>query len=192
VQLRDMKTGVLTQLDSGKASYQNLAWTEKGEAFSLIRAAENKGYKDKRCTVLAVTEVSTASPKMTVFDPANDAAFPKGMVIATSQTPSLSEDLGTVFFGIRTPRKEDSPTGRGFDKKADPTKGMLEMLAKAGEREKPDLVIWVELVPHRVFGDVAAVQPHLVAFDAGVGVLQVGDAGAQALHLRAGKHDAAL
>src|SRR5262245_42872547 len=144
VQLRDMKTGLLTQLDSGKASYQNLAWTEKGDAFSLLKASENKGYKDKRASVLACTDVATASPTVTVYDPAGDTAFPKGMVVSTSQTPRLADDLGMVFFGIREPRKDDAK-GRGLDKKMDPTKtNIVEMMAQAmgADREKADLVIW--------------------------------------------------
>ncbi len=142
VQLRDMKTGVLTQLDSGKATYQSLGWTEKGDAFALLKSTENKGYKDKRASVLVCTNLDSAAPGLTAYDPAGDTAFPKGMVISTAQAPRLSEDLSTVFFGVREPRKDDPPAAKGrggFDKKQqDPTKGT----PSAAKDEKPDLVIW--------------------------------------------------
>ena len=42
----------------------------------------------------------TASPTKIVYDPAEDDAFPAGMNIASSRTPSFSEDLGMLVFGI--------------------------------------------------------------------------------------------
>ena len=50
----------------------------------------------------------------------------------------------------------------------------------------------VELVGLDVFGDVAADQPDFAVLDAAVGVVQRQRAFAQALHLAADQHDAAL
>jgi dienelactone hydrolase len=146
VQLRNMKTGLLVQLDSGKASYQGLSWTEKGDAFSVLKGVEDKAYKDKFHTVLAFTNLTSPSPTQIVYDPAKDTSFPKGMTISSSRTPFLAEDLGAVFFGIHTPQKADpADAAKG---KLDPTKGMAAMvkaMAKAmgkDEDEKPDLILW--------------------------------------------------
>lgn len=140
VQLRDMKTGTLRQLDSGKATYQSLAWTEKGEAFSLLKGVEDKGLKDKRFSVLAYKLTAGTGPTPIAYDPATDSAFPKDMVITAGRTPTFSDDLTTVFFGIQVAKKADAPMmAKGADKKLDPSKGPA--LAK-GDTEKPDLVIW--------------------------------------------------
>jgi dienelactone hydrolase len=146
VQLRNMKTGLLVQLDSGKASYQGLTWTEKGDAFSVLKGALDKTYKDKLHSIVAYTDVSSPSPTAIVYDPAKDSSFPRGMTITSSRTPYFAEDLSAVFFGIHTPKKADQPD---FTKeKADPTKGkMARALGKGKAKEtdeddKPDLIIW--------------------------------------------------
>jgi dipeptidyl aminopeptidase/acylaminoacyl peptidase len=150
VQLRNMKTAALHQLDSGKASYQGLRWTEKGDAFSLLKGIEDKAFKDKLYSVLAFTNIGAAEPTRIAYDPARDSAFPKGMAISAARTPSLAEDLGALFFGIHEPRKADTPARTIA--KADPTKGKTDAPKGKGKRpalagakaseEKPDLVIW--------------------------------------------------
>jgi dipeptidyl aminopeptidase/acylaminoacyl peptidase len=145
VQLRNMKTGLLTQLDSGKASYQGLTWTEKGDGFSVLKGVEDKKYKDKLHSVLAYTDVTSPSPTAIVYDPAKDNSFPRGMTITSSRAPFFAEDLSAVFFGIHTPRKADQPDLT--KEKADPTKGKMSLArekgkAKATDEDKPDLIIW--------------------------------------------------
>jgi dipeptidyl aminopeptidase/acylaminoacyl peptidase len=144
VQLRNLKTGVLTQLDSGKATYQNLHWSEKGEAISVLKGTEDKAYKDKHHAALVFTNLSEMSPTMQVYDPGKDNTFPKGMAISNARTVVFSEDLGTIYFGIREQRKADSPMAKskGIEKKVDPTKGNSGDMRAKGEKEKPDLVIW--------------------------------------------------
>ncbi len=144
VQLRNMKTGMLTQLEIGKASYQGLKWTEKGDAFTVLKGVTDKGFKDKLYSILAYTNLSSASPVQVVYDPAKDASFPRDMSITSSRTPYLADDLGAVFFGIHTAKTTDlaDPT-KG---KLDPAKGKMALAraqAKGGNAgEKPDLIIW--------------------------------------------------
>src|SRR5262249_24569599 len=136
VQLRNMKTGLLTQLDSGKASYQGLPWTEKGDGFSVLKGVEAKKYKDKLHSVLAYADVTSPSPTAIVYDPAKDHSFPRGMTITSSRAPFLAEDLSAVFFGIHTPKKADQPDLT--EEKADPTKGKLALARGKGKARAKD------------------------------------------------------
>lgn len=144
VQLRDMKTGTLSVLDTtAKATYQSLVWTEKGDAFTVMVGKDDPSRRQKRYSVMAFTELGGATPAQVTFDPDKDASFPKGMAISTARTPTLSEDRGTLYFGIHTPPKA---AAGGLNlaallgaSKGDATKGK-GALSKPGD--KPDLVIW--------------------------------------------------
>jgi dienelactone hydrolase len=141
VQLRNMKSAVLHQLDSARAIYQGLVWSEKGEAFAVLKGVEDKQFKDKLYSVLAFRDLG-ASPVQLTYDPAKDNSFPKGMTISPARRPSFSEDLGAVFFGIHEAKKADDKTLA----KADPTKGKTKPAPEGKDAkdagEKPDLVIW--------------------------------------------------
>ena len=137
VQLRDMKTGVLRQLESARAVYQNLSWSEKGEAFSVLKAVEDKSLQDKTLSVVTFTDLASASPTLIAYDPMKDAAFPKGMTISTFPPPYLSEDRSALIFGIQERKKADSAVAKS---KFDPTKGMQP--TETARADKPDLIIW--------------------------------------------------
>jgi dienelactone hydrolase len=132
IQLRDMKTAALHSLDSGKASYQHLHWTDSGDALAALKAVEDKAYEGKRCRVVAFTDFSSSSlPRKVVYDPTADTSFPKDMTISPNRPPSWTEDRSTLLFGIHELKKKEE--------KAAPKAG-----AKPAEKppEKPDLVVW--------------------------------------------------
>ncbi|MFO0845593.1 MAG: prolyl oligopeptidase family serine peptidase [Gemmataceae bacterium] len=142
VQLRDMKSAALHQLEGGKASYEGLAWTEKGDAFTLLKGVEEKG--QKRYTVLTCTDPAAPSPALAAIDPAGDAGFPKGLAVSRGRRPSLSDDREAILFGIAEPRKGDSSKGFGRGKRRDViSRGDVskDEAAKA-DSARPDLVIW--------------------------------------------------
>jgi dienelactone hydrolase len=147
VQLRNLKTGALQVLDSGKFNYRGLAWSEKGDGFTVLKGTENKSFKDKLYSVLGFTALDSAEPKKIVFDPQSDKSFPKGMTISSQRTPYFAEDLSAIFFGIGPVKKADgAPTDPTKRTKGDIAKGKVPT-DKAGKssgpgKEKPDVVIW--------------------------------------------------
>jgi dipeptidyl aminopeptidase/acylaminoacyl peptidase len=154
VQLRNMKTAALLPLDAGKAVYQGLTWTEKGDGLAVLKGVEDAGYEDKLFSVLGFTKFTDGTPEKTVFDPRGDSSFPRDMTASPSRAPSWTEDLGGILFGIHQPRKKDTkpagPPGTKSDAEAAPKAGNPEAKAADGGRaapaprapEKPDLVIW--------------------------------------------------
>ncbi len=144
--LHDMQTGVVFPLDTGKASYERLAWTEKGDGLAVLKGTEDKKYKDKVYAVIAFTRFNQAKPEKIVYDPAADKTFPEGMSISPNRGPSWTEDLSAIYFGIRTLKKSDAKP----DPKADPKAAAPEAKPEtppaaadaASDEEKPNLILW--------------------------------------------------
>ncbi len=146
VQLRNMKTAALHQLDSAKASYQGLAWTEKGDGLTVLKGVDDKAYKGKLYSALAFINFDAAAPQKVVYDPREDKTFPAGMTISSNRALTLADDLGALFFGIHEVKKADTPTPAKPDAtaKAAPQKPAKPGAAPADGKasDKPDVVIW--------------------------------------------------
>ena len=54
-QARNMATGATLPLDSDKAVYKGLNWTEKGDGLAVVKGVEDKGYEDKLYSVVGFT-----------------------------------------------------------------------------------------------------------------------------------------
>ena len=124
ISVLDLATGKVATLDSAKASYKGLAWTEKGDALATVRGVEDKALEDKLYSVVAFRDFTPggAAAKF-VFDPAKVEAFPKGMTVSPDRAPVWLADLSEVTFGIH----ETKPKAPIPDKNAE---------------DKPDMVIW--------------------------------------------------
>jgi len=133
IQAMNMETGAVIPLDSAKASYKGIGWTEKGDGLATLRGVEDKAWEEKRYTLVAFKNFSTAKPEKVIFDPAKDRSFPAGMTISPNRNPFWMADLSAVTFGIHDmhPKKKG-----GADDKDKPD-------AKADDDpDKPDMVIW--------------------------------------------------
>jgi dipeptidyl aminopeptidase/acylaminoacyl peptidase len=143
IELRNMETGVLTPLDGAKASYERMAWTEKGDGLSVLRSAEDKRYKDKVCAIVAFTGFAGAAPQKIVYDPATDKTFPEGMAISPTGGARWTEELSALTFGIRAPKKADPKAEAARpDPNAPEAKPGTPPSDDASDEEKPDLIIW--------------------------------------------------
>ena len=139
-------------LDSGKASYERLAWTtEKGNALAVLKGIEDKAYKDKLYSLVAFSGFDGGQPARVAYDPAGDKSFPAGMSISPDRSPAWMEDLAAVTFGIRPLKKktDDKAAAKAdakpSDDKAEKTEAKDKPEADKAEpdsEEKPDLVLW--------------------------------------------------
>jgi dipeptidyl aminopeptidase/acylaminoacyl peptidase len=130
ISVRNLGSGAVMTLDSGKASYKGLNWTEKGDALASLKGVEDKRWEDKLYSVIAFRDFSTnGMPKKFVYDPAKDASFPKGMTVSSSRPAVWMADLSAVTFGIHEVKaKVEKPKGK--DGKPEDTP------------DQPDMVIW--------------------------------------------------
>jgi dipeptidyl aminopeptidase/acylaminoacyl peptidase len=149
VQLRDMESGVVSVLDSDKASYERLAWTRKGDGLSMLKGSDDKKYSDKVYAAIGFWGFGAAGvPQRAVYDPALDKGFPEGMSIAPTRGAAWTEDLSALVFGIRTLKKSDTkpeaskPGEGGADPTAKPEPPAAPAAPETPEDEKVDLVVW--------------------------------------------------
>ncbi len=131
IQAMNMESGMIRPLDSSKASYKSISWTEKGDGLATLRGVEDKAWEDKLYTLVAWR---MSSPEKIVFDPSKDSSFPKGMTISPNRNPFWMADLSQLAFGIHEmrPKKKGKESA---EEKAEPKPG-------DDEQDKPDMVIW--------------------------------------------------
>ena len=147
IQLRDMARGTVAVLDNGNASYERLAWTEKGDGLSVLKGTDDRALRDKRYAVVGFTGLTGGAPQKTTYDPAADKTFPEEMTISPNRNPQWTEDLQALTFGIHTPRKRDGAADtaegeaprEGDDAQRPPP---TSDAANANADEKVDLVLW--------------------------------------------------
>jgi len=148
LQLRNMETGVLRVLDSDKASYERLAWTEKGDALAVVKGTDDTRYKDKVYAVLGFTSLDAASgPQQVPYDPAGDKTFPEGLSVSPSRGASWTENLDALVFGIRELEKTDAkpeakPDAGRPESGTEAASGERAPADETPEDEKVDLVLW--------------------------------------------------
>ena len=148
VQLRDMTSGAVRVLDSGKAWYERLDWTEKGDGLAVLKGKEDRAYRDRLHSVIGFTGFSaTAAPKKVIYDPSADKSFPAGMTISQNRAPTWTDDLDALVFGIHELRKSDRPSrpesaDASADAPATPPAAPQAPAADENADEKPNLVIW--------------------------------------------------
>lgn len=139
VVLRDMTSGDVTPLDSGKASYEHPTWTENGDGLAVLKGVEDKAYKDPLYSVIGFKGFSgQAKPQKTVFNPADDKTFPQGMSVSSDRAPRWSEDLAALIFGIHAAKKKDAAAIDKPDQEERKDKDADE----PSPDDKVDLVLW--------------------------------------------------
>ncbi|MBC7568696.1 MAG: S9 family peptidase [Spirosoma sp.] len=169
--LRNMTTGVMLTLDSDKARYQSLAWTEQGDGLALLKSVKDEAYKNERFSILGVRNLS-GTPELIAYNPkADSVGFPRQMTISPNRAPSWSEDLSRLIFGVHKLEAVPKSKGKAVAKtdtikaprpeqwlklRADTTIKSLDDLQKALARlktdstktdkkedtEKPEVTIW--------------------------------------------------
>jgi dipeptidyl aminopeptidase/acylaminoacyl peptidase len=154
VQMRDMNTGVILPLDSDKAVYKQLTWTEEGDGLAVLKGKEDDDYEDNLYSLLGFYQFSTKGPLKIVYDPKEDKGFPENMTISPNRSPVWTEDLKGILFGIHKAEKKEKKEADDKDKGKKETaveadKKERETPAEKPAREEdidkedlPDLVIW--------------------------------------------------
>ncbi|MCK5145574.1 S9 family peptidase [bacterium] len=158
-----MPTGKLLVLDSDKAFYKKITWTEEGDALALLKGEENDDYEHKLYKVLGFKKFKSSGAEKVIFDPAEFDIFPEDFTVSDKRAPSWSENLTGISFGIhdaeltdKAQEKRIADAEKAEEEKAEDTeedeKGdkdtKEEKKGKAGSKVKkddetlPKLVIW--------------------------------------------------
>src|SRR5262249_54363274 len=150
VELRDMTTGAVTPLDSDKAFFERLAFTEDGDGLTVLRGHDDRNFKERQYAIDGFTGIETGAPKKATFDPSKDTSFPKDMAVSGNRWPRWTDDKSAFVFGIAALTKVDRPAGgargagAGEEPAADaPAGGPPPPAANTPDpADRPDLVIW--------------------------------------------------
>jgi dipeptidyl aminopeptidase/acylaminoacyl peptidase len=147
VQLRNMRTDVVRAIDSDHALYRSLAWADTNQALTVLRGRADSTAHDTLYSVVAFTNISAPLPKKTVFDAAQHSDFPAGMKVAAERAPRFSEDLQTIFFGIRESKKPNAvmaSRGSSIIQAGAPGMGGANNQPRVNEaqEENPSLILW--------------------------------------------------
>ena len=139
--VRNMETGVVTTVDSDKASFERPTWTEKGDALAAVKGTDDRRYRDKLYSLIGFAEVDSTSPRRITFK--LPASAPEGFTISPNRSPMWTEDLSAILFGIHEPRRSNGP-----DRDAPPSGDAPPADRPAGadqgsnEPELPTLTLW--------------------------------------------------
>ena len=148
LQIRDMSLGTITSLDTDKAFYERLAWTQEGDALAMLKGTDDRTYRERLYTVVGFTGFGSGTPKKVVYDPKQDKAFPAEMSVSGNRTPIWTEDRSSLIFGIAELTKVPPRAGRG---NATPAEGAAPEgdtgargagPAAPDANERPNLRVW--------------------------------------------------
>lgn len=117
IYLMNVNNGTTQVLDSDAASYKSINWTEKGDAFALLKLVKDKKYKQDQGKLIGVKNLT--NPQVTLYDPLKDSVnFDKAYTISPNRRPQWSEDLSKLFYGIHPlvlAKKEDEKSSKKVD-----------------------------------------------------------------------------
>ncbi|HEY1192188.1 MAG TPA: S9 family peptidase, partial [Gemmata sp.] len=143
VHLREMKTGLVHQIESGKARYKSLSWNEDTTALVVTKQTEEAGSDVKPLTIIGFTDLGP-KPTKTVYDPKADKSFPADMVISGGAAWTDALDGFTFSIADRKKKPETAPPPKELkaDPKDDSKKGKNFSPSAGSSGPKPDLVVW--------------------------------------------------
>ena len=109
VQVLNAATGTLRSLDAADALYSGIQWRWHGDDLAAFKSRVDSGFADTSYTVLVWRGLTMPKVTKQSYDFSTDAAFPKGMRVASYRTPVWADDGSTVFFGIAPREPKPAP-----------------------------------------------------------------------------------
>lgn len=143
VEIREMATGVITPLETDKAFYERMTWTEEGDALSVLKGHDDRAWKERLYAVVGFSGFGSGAPKKVSYDPAKDKSFPANMSISGNRAPQWTESRDAILFGITALNKVERRGGGGPEETAPgDTPPQTPPAASQDTTERPDLMIW--------------------------------------------------
>lgn len=106
VYLVDLSKDETRVLASAVRDFDQLTWSDNGAHLVVLQGDKSENSKQKDNIILAWHALGTPAMKATVYDPAKDAAFAKGMIVSEFAAPRFSKDGSMLMFGIKEQEAE--------------------------------------------------------------------------------------
>ncbi len=122
IELFNLNTYGLKVLASDTAKFTKLTWQKEGDGLAFFKSFRKDRYEEDNAVVYAYTFIHK-TPMLKIFDPRMEKNFPGGMRVFNGSTLTLSDDLSTLFFGIKDwtynelAKKDDKKPGDTLTKK---------------------------------------------------------------------------
>lgn len=104
--LVDLGSGSRRALDNAKERYSDLTWSEEGDGLAVLRGEVPEKMTERVNTLVAFTDLDGSRGVRHVFDGTDGGGLPEGSVISEKGSLTWSEDLGTVFLGVKPQAEE--------------------------------------------------------------------------------------
>ena len=99
--LADLGAGTRRALDNAKERYARLTWSEEGDALAVLRGDAPDKKVERVNTLVAWVGLSGPDPRRYVFGADSGSGMPEGKVVSEKGGLTWSQDLATVFVGIK-------------------------------------------------------------------------------------------
>ena len=144
-----MNSGIVLPLESDRANYRSLNWTDEGDAFAALKGKEDKRYEDDLYSLLGFSNLSFSGADKAFYNPLQDSEFPAGMTISRNRTPQWMDGLDGILFGIAEAEEADEgeESGEAEDEESDSEQDEPATSGRGNRRaedepEQADLVVW--------------------------------------------------
>jgi len=109
VELFNLVNYSLKIIASDTLKFSKLSWQKEGDGFAFYKTYTKDDFEEDNAVVYSYINLYKA-PVLNSFNPAETTGFPAGMRVFNKSGLSLSDDMSSVFFGIKSwtakPKKE--------------------------------------------------------------------------------------
>ena len=122
VELFNLENYNLKILASDTSKFSKLNWQKEGDGLAFFKSYRKDRYEEDNAVVYSYTNIYS-TPTLKIFDPEKEKNFPEGMRVYNGFALRLSDDMSTVFFGLKRwtynelAKKEDKKPGDSLTKK---------------------------------------------------------------------------
>lgn len=101
----EVESGRLRALDTRAATYDDLVWSESGEAILALRGTTPEGFTHRENEVVVVDELD-GSARVSVWSASDDLSFPSGFVVSESAPTRWIEGGRRIVVGLKEQEAE--------------------------------------------------------------------------------------
>lgn len=122
VEIINLNNYALKVIASDTSKFNKLTWQKEGDGLAFFRSYRKDRYEEDNAIVYAYGNIYKM-PSLRMFNPENANAFPSAMKIYNNSNLTLSDDMSSVFFGVKKwtynalAKKGDKKPGDSLTKK---------------------------------------------------------------------------
>ncbi len=105
----DLATSQSKVLSSAAADFDQLTWSDKGSSLAVLKGDKKKENVQKDNVLMVWQDVGSIKPRLTEYDPAKDAGFPKQYVLSELGALRWTRDGSRIYVGLKDQEPDKTP-----------------------------------------------------------------------------------